>query len=301
MLDHQALRALAAVLREGSFERGARALHLTPSAVSQRVRGLEDRLGCVLLIRSQPVLPTPEGARLYRHFLQVEMLEADLGRELGPLGLDVPARRRSLPVAVNADSLATWMIPAMAAFHAAAGDTLALQVDDQDHTREWLRHGEVVGAVTAVAEPISGCRVDALGVMPYVAAASPDFVQRHLAGRALDEALREAPMLVFNRKDELQHRYVADLLGEAAPVVAPIWWLPSAHGFLDAARAGLGWGLHPLPLVQAELRSGALVELFGGRRASVSLHWQSWRLESVTMQTLRRCIVQAAAAVLQPA
>ena len=54
MLDYAALSALVSVVREGSFERAARALHVTPSAISQRIRLLEERVGCTLVVRGQP-------------------------------------------------------------------------------------------------------------------------------------------------------------------------------------------------------------------------------------------------------
>lgn len=298
MIDLIALRALATVLRLGSFERAARELHVTPSAVSQRVRALEERLGCVLLVRSSPVTPTPEGARLYRHFLQIELLEADLRDDLQPLADAGDARPRSIPVAVNADSLATWVIPALTDFHARSRDTVALHVDDQDHTREWLRHGTVFGAVTAVAEPVGGCRVDALGTMRYVAAVSPAFRSRHFDGVAPAEAFRRAPMLVFNQKDRMQHRFLTTVAGEDS--TPPQWWVPSTQGFLDAAVAGLGWGLHPLPLVAALLQRGALVDLCPGHSVAMPLYWQSWRLDSARVQVLRECVWRAAAAVLEP-
>jgi LysR family transcriptional regulator, chromosome initiation inhibitor len=301
MIDLVALRALSTVLRLGSFERAARELHVTPSAVSQRVKVLEERLGCVLLIRSAPVTPTPEGARLYRHYLQIEMLEADLQHDLQPLAEagEASTRPRSIPVAVNADSLATWVIPAMADFHQRSGDTLALHVDDQDHTREWLKNGTVFGAVTAAAEPVGGCRVDALGSMCYVAAVSPAFAQWHFAGVALAEGFRRAPMLVYNQKDQMQHRFLSQVIGEDCS--PPQWWVPSAQGFLDAAIAGLGWGLHPMPLAAAALKAGTLVDLCPGHSISVALYWQSWRLDSASVRTLRDCVWRAASAVLEPA
>lgn len=300
MIDLVALRALSTVLRLGSFERAARELHVTPSAVSQRVKALEERLGCVLLVRAAPVTPTPEGARLYRHYLQIEMLETDLQNDLQPLvEAGAPgARPRSIPVAVNADSLATWFIPAMADFHSRTGDTLALQVDDQDHTREWLKNGTVFGAVTAAAEPVGGCRVDALGSMRYIAAVSPSYAQRHFAGVSLAEGFRRAPMLVYNQKDQMQHRFLAQVIGEDC--TPPQWWVPSAQGFLDAAIAGLGWGLHPVALAAAALAEGTLVDLCPGHSVSVALYWQSWRLDSASVRMLRDCVWRAASVVLDP-
>jgi LysR family transcriptional regulator, chromosome initiation inhibitor len=301
MIDLVALRALSTVLRLGSFERAARELHVTPSAVSQRVKALEERLGCVLLVRSAPVTATPEGARLYRHYLQIEMLEADLQHDLQPLAEAGAAgtRPRSIPVAVNADSLATWVVPAMVDFHTRSGDTLALHVDDQDHTREWLKNGTVFGAVTAAAEPVGGCRVDALGVMRYVAAVSPAFAQRYFSGVTLAEGFRRAPMLVYNQKDQMQHRFLSQVIGEDC--TPPQWWVPSAQGFLDAAIAGLGWGLHPVPLAAAALKAGTLADLCPGHSISVALYWQSWRLDSASVRTLRDCVWRAASAVLEPA
>ena len=301
MIDLVALRALSTVLRLGSFERAARELHVTPSAVSQRVKALEERLGCVLLVRAAPVTPTPEGARLYRHYLQIEMLETDLQNDLQPLvEAGAPgARPRSIPVAVNADSLATWFIPAMADFHSRTGDTLALQVDDQDHTREWLKNGTVFGAVTAAAEPVGGCRVDALGSMRYIAAVSPAFAARYFPeGVTLAEGFRHAPMLVYNQKDQMQHRFLSEVTGEDC--TPPQWWVPSAQGFLDAAIAGLGWGLHPVALAAAALAEGTLVDLCPGHSVSVALYWQSWRLDSASVRTLRDCVWRAASAVLEP-
>jgi LysR family transcriptional regulator, chromosome initiation inhibitor len=297
MLDLQALRALAAVLREGSFEKAARQMHVTPSAVSQRIRALEEKLGCVLLVRTSPVTATEEGARLYLHFLQIEVLEADLARDLQPLGDTTDKRGRSIRVAVNADSLATWVIPALSEFHAKSGDTVALHVDDQDHTREWLRSGTVFAAVTATSDAVAGCRVDPLGSMRYYACASPAFAERHFTGRDLQAAFAEAPMLMFNQKDQLQHRFLSELLGDVDPH-PPVWWLPSTHGFLDGARVGLGWGLHPLPLVSDDLVSGRLVDLCPGHHIDVPLFWQSWRLDSETVHTLRACMLRAAEGAL---
>jgi LysR family transcriptional regulator (chromosome initiation inhibitor) len=76
MLDYAALSALAAVIREGSFERAARALNVTPSAISQRIRLLEERVGCAL--RDQPCRATETGRRLCQHVDRVRLLEQEL-------------------------------------------------------------------------------------------------------------------------------------------------------------------------------------------------------------------------------
>ncbi len=89
MLDYAGLEALAAVLREGSFDRAARKLHVTPSAISQRIKLLEERVGQVLVMRGTPCTGTEAGRRLCLHVEQVALLENELRRanpELVPEG-----------------------------------------------------------------------------------------------------------------------------------------------------------------------------------------------------------------------
>jgi len=177
MLDYSSLSALATVVREGSFERAARALHVTPSAVSQRIRLLEERVGCALVVRGQPCQATDTGRRLCQHMDRVRLLEQELQGSfpaLAPEGVT----RVALPIAVNADSLATWLAPALSAFAADAPVLMDVAVDNEDHTTGWLRSGAVLAAVTATARPATGCNSRALGAMRYLAAASPAFVAR---------------------------------------------------------------------------------------------------------------------------
>ena len=180
MLDYASLSALASVVREGSFERAARALHVTPSAISQRIRLLEERVGCALVVRGQPCRATETGRRLCQHVDRVRLLEHELHGEVPSLEQEGVARV-TLPIAVNADSLATWFAPAVAAFAAGEPVLLDVAVDDQDHTAEWLRSGAVQAAVTANARPATGCNSQPLGAMRYRAVATPAFVERNFS------------------------------------------------------------------------------------------------------------------------
>lgn len=293
MLDYSLLAALAAVVREGSFERAARVLHVTPSAVSQRVKLLEERVGQVLVVRAAPCGATEAGRRLVRHAEDVALLEAALGADL------VGERARpTLRVAVNADSLATWFMPAAAAF-SAAGALLDLHIDDQDHTAGWLRNGEVVAAVCALAQAVPGCRSTPLGTLRYVAAAAPDFVDRHFTDGVSSETLARAPCLVFNRKDRLQAQWIERTLGQA--VETPNHWLPDSHAFVAACRAGMGWGLHPEAMVHDALAAGALVRLAPGAALDVPLHWQASRLAAPLIEGLTAAVLAAAREALAPA
>ncbi len=297
MLDYAALNALAAVVREGSFERAARALHVTPSAISQRIRLLEERVGCALVVRGQPCTPTDTGRRMCRHMDRVRLLEAELTDALPAMAPEGSARV-PLPVAVNADSLATWFAPALAAFAAEAPVLVELSVDDQDHTAEWLRTGAVVAAVTSSARPATGCNSQPLGVMRYRAAASPAFVRRHFAQGVGAGSLSRAPSLLFNTKDELQASWVRRLCHRH--VELPRHTLPSSHAFVTAALAGMGWGMFPQAMVAPQLADGTLVELVPDTPLDVPLHWQTARAASGLLDGFTRQIVGAARAALEP-
>src|ERR1700730_11553788 len=293
MLDYSSLAAVATIVREGSFERAARTLNVTPSAISQRVKQLEERLGCVLVVRGQPCRATETGRLLCRHVEQVGMLEQDLRTALprvAPEGTD--ARRPTLRVAVNADSLGTWFIDAMTSFLGTDHALLDIALDDQEHTLDWLRSGEVQAAVTANSRPVQGCNSVALGKMRYVAVASPEFVQRYFPRGVTAAALAEAPSLNFDRKARLQAQWIRGACRREVDV--PVHWLPSIQAFVDAGLAGIGWGVNPLPLLQAQLRDGTLVELVPGRILSVPLFWQHTRLQMPMLARLTRAVVSTA-------
>ncbi len=296
MLDYSLVAAVAAVVREGSFERAALALHITSSAVSQRVKLLEERLGQLLIVRSQPCTATAAGLALCRHAEQVAMLEAELAQQGWPTA-DTPDPV-TLRVAVNADSLATWFIPAAAAFACEHAALLDVRLEDQDHTAEQLRQGEVVAAVTTLATPVQGCRSVGLGRMNYVACASPEFVHRHFSAGANAETLARAPCLVFNQKDRLQEQWIESACG--AKLSPPRHWLPASQAFVDASCAGLGWGMNPQALVAPALARGELVELLPGHRLAVALHWQHPRHAPQMLQRLTQAVLDAARAGLAP-
>jgi LysR family transcriptional regulator (chromosome initiation inhibitor) len=297
MLDYSALSALAAVVREGSFERAARALHVTPSAISQRIRLLEERVGCALVVRDQPCRATETGRRLCQHVDRVRVLEQELQGALPALAPQGETRV-ALPIAVNADSLATWAAPPIAAFGAAHPVLMEVAVDDQDHTTEWLRSGAVLAAVTGTARPAAGCNSQPLGAMRYLAAASPAFMQRYFADGVGAGSLVEAPSLVFNAKDELQARWARRLCHRH--VELPRHTLPSSQAFVTAALAGMGWGLHPQALIAPYLANGSLVELLPDAPLDVPLHWQYTRAASGLLDGLSREVLAAARGALLP-
>jgi LysR family transcriptional regulator (chromosome initiation inhibitor) len=291
MLDYSSLYALAAVVREGSFERAARAMHVTPSAVSQRIRLLEERMGCALVVRGQPCQATDTGRRLCQHMDRVRLLEQELQGSLPTLAPE-GVTRVALPIAVNADSLATWLAPALSAFAAEAPVLMDVAVDNEDHTTGWLRSGAVLAAVTASARPATGCNSRPLGAMRYLAVASPTYKARYFPDGVTAGRLAEAPSLVFNPQDDLQARWVRRLCHRH--VELPKHSLPSTQAFITAGLAGMGWGLHPETLIAQHLQRGELLELVPQTPLDVPLYWQETRAASALLDGLSRAVVQAA-------
>ena len=294
MFDNRQLAALLQIARTGSFEQAARALHLTQSAVSQRIRLLEERVGATLLVRGSPCRTTDLGARLCRHAETVELMELSLEAELTAVSKETA--RPTFKLAINADSLATWFIEAMASVEAVLFD---LVLDDEGHSADWLKQGEVMAAVTARKEPVAGCNVFALGAIRYCATASPGFVSRHFPDGFTAQAAMKAPCANFNRKDHLQERFVQTVLS-CDTRRPPIHWLPSTQAFVDASLAGLGWGMNPEILVREHIAAGRLVTLADGQTLDVPLYWQESRLLAPVLKPLTRAVRHIAARRLVP-
>ncbi|MEM5437394.1 LysR family transcriptional regulator ArgP [Paraburkholderia diazotrophica] len=276
MLDYALLDALAAVVRHGSFDRAATALNVTPSAISQRVKLLEERVGSVLVKRGQPCTATTSGALLCRHTERVQLLEAELTGRVPDLPGALLEPWPTLRVAVNDDSVGTWFIDAIADFCAERGMLLDLVIDDQDHTAQRIRDGSVQGAVTTQSEPVQGCRSTRLGRMRYLAVCTPAYFERYFSEGIARDTLRRAPCVDFNPKDQLQKRFVRKIT--RAELDAPTHWIPHVSGFLRACSTGLGWGMCPERMIAAQLESGELIDMAPGKHLDVDLYWQSWRL-----------------------
>ncbi|WP_348788386.1 LysR family transcriptional regulator ArgP [Leifsonia sp. NPDC080035] len=284
------LRTLAAVVDHGTFERAAAALHITPSAVSQRIKALEEQSGRVLVRRSKPIEPTEAGAVLVRLARQVALLEAEAVAELAGSDQDTTA---AIPLVVNADSLATWVLPALAALPGLSFDVV---LDDQEHTLDRLRDGTAMAAISSDPEPVQGCVVSPLGAMTYRPTASPAFVDRWCPRGWTPDTAAAAPMLVFDRKDTLQDRYLARFAPGAHP---PRHHIPASTEFVRAAELGLGWAM--LPDLQADepVAEGRLVVLDPDGALDVPLYWQQWSLRSAVLGRVAAEIDAAAARTLR--
>jgi LysR family transcriptional regulator (chromosome initiation inhibitor) len=282
------LEALVAIADHGSFEAAARVLHVTASAVSQRIRALESAAGQVLVSRTTPCRPTEAGAAYVRLGRQTRLLFEEVR-----LAVDDADRVVSLPVAVNADSLATWFRDVLSTVAGWDGVALRLRVEDQAYSAGMLRNGDALAAVTSEPTAVQGCAVEPLGVLRYGAAATPAFVERWRRGRGMD--WERMPVVVFNEKDALQH----DVLAARGVIPRTVHQVPTSTDFHEAVRRGLGWCLVPEPQLLPDLETGALVRLPGRDHVDVPLFWQRWRLDSPALVRLSDAVHVAARAHLR--
>ncbi len=288
LLDAHQLAALAAVIDRGSFDAAAAWLHITPSAVSQRIKTLEQRVGKVLVVREKPCRATAAGAPLLRLAAQTALLESEaLAETTGE-----SAELTRVAIAVNADSMSTWFATVLAELPDILFD---IRIEDQDHSARLLREGAVMGAVTTERTPIPGCRVGSLGVMRYVPVASPAYLERYLSHGFTREAVAAAPSIAWNRDDALQDLLVRKAFRRTVP--RPVHYVPTAEGFGAAVRAGLGWGMYPEQSALQDVARGTFVRA-ADLHLDVPLFWQCWKLDSPLIKTISTTVKSAAGSQL---
>ena len=318
--DPDALECLAAIVEEGGFERAAQRLCITQSAVSQRLRSLEAQVGTVLIVRSRPLKPTSAGKLLLKHTKMLRLLRADLERdlkELAPSSLGGAREEERISIAINADSIASWALPALTEL-AQQGLPMEIITDDQDFTHEWLREGQVLGCVTTLKQALRGCKVAPLGAMDYIAVATPAFAQSRLPRRTASAAaadakdaaeadsqtgalsahnFRDVPFIAFNRKDDMQSEFVDKAFGLKRVTLNQLF-VPSSEGQVRAVLAGWGVSVVPRLLVKGLIQQGLLLDVAPGHALPIQLYWHCWNLESEVLDALSAALKQAAAVSL---
>jgi LysR family transcriptional regulator (chromosome initiation inhibitor) len=297
--DPDALECLAAIVEEGGFERAVQRLSITQSAVSQRLRALEAQVGTVLIVRSRPLRPTSAGHLLLKHTKQLRLLRADLERdlkELAPSSTGGGREEERISIAINADSIATWALPALNEL-ARQGLPLEIIADDQDFTQEWLREGHVLGCVTTLRQALRGCKVVPLGAMRYVAIAESRYARKHLRDGLGPHNFRDSPFIAFNRKDDMQREFVGKAFGLRRVSLNQLF-VPSSEGQVRAVLAGWGVSVVPELLIRGLLEQGALVNVAPGHSVPIQLYWHCWNLESEVLDAMTAALTAAARASL---
>jgi LysR family transcriptional regulator (chromosome initiation inhibitor) len=265
---------------------------LTLAAVSLRIKALEDTLGQRLLVRGKQVRATPVGQALLAHVKQVRMMEADLLGGLQGTSPRSAVRWQSLSVATNADSVASWFLPGVAPLLLKHHLLLEILIDDQDHTHDALKSGDVIGCVSTLSEPMRGCVAEPLGVMRYCCVATPAVVKRcqTSSGAVSPHKMLAQPAVIFNRKDALQDAFLAQHFGLQQPHY-PRHFAPAVEAFETAIELGLGWGMVP---EQHLAQRPTLQDLLPGATVDVALYWQHWAREAPSAQRLTEAVKAAA-------
>ena len=297
-IDYDSLTILAAVVREGSFEGAARSMHVTQSAVSQRIKQLEEKVGVVLVARGRPCLPTDAGIQFCRHFEQVTLLQQELGERMSALVGGKDGAAATIRLAVNNDSLATWFPNLIKRASQELGIRFDILPDDQEHTEVSLKSGDALAVITTLETPVQGCRRISLGSMDYIAVASPEFFQAQFVDGVSLDALRRATCLAFNRKDTIQDLWMTLCFGEAVPVSTH--FVPSYEGYIACCLNGVAWGLVPSLAAMPLVKRGELVELSPGKEVKVSLHWQASMQSSEILTRLGDLVLEEAKKHLVP-
>ncbi|BDQ37894.1 LysR family transcriptional regulator [Pseudodesulfovibrio nedwellii] len=293
MLDYKLVEAFAVVVSEGGFEKASKALHVTQGAVSQRLKLLEEQAGCVLLVRSSPPKPTSAGREMLKHYRQVKRLEDDLGPGLGQ---EVDGFT-TLPVGINADSLATWFFPAVDQYLNTEPVLLDLSVDDQAETLGLLRDGDVLGCISDRSTPMQGCRVEYLGDMVYNLYSTPSYKEKWFHNGASLEAVEQAPILIFNRKDVMHGDLFSQALGQR-PRRYEAFYLPSSEKFAPVIASGRVCGMLPAQHAEEFVERGELIDLLPRCAFTVRLHWHCWNLVSDRLAGFTDALVNGARKLL---
>lgn len=305
-IDH--VKALAAVVDEGTVEGGAFVLGVTPSATSQRIRTLESRLGQVLIRRTNPITVTEAGEAVLKYAREIELLESETMDRLHGIDIDAPGssgqdadgatvQRRRVPtvlrIGVNADSLSTWFRPI---FNEVAGwDDIVIRIEvaDQDAALPLLTSGEVLGTITSAEAGGYGTQVQKLGSMRYVAVVTKGLLAKYgaevCAGPGAEVDLGSLPMVNFGKDDDLQFTF---LRRAGVTTIPPMSVVPSSWEFAAAVEAGVGWGL--IPIMQLGDLSKDLVPLSSEPNIDVPLFWHHWNLASEKLGRLTEALHRSA-------
>ncbi len=289
MLDYKLIEAMAMVIEEGGFDKAAQKLNLTQSAVSQRVRMLEDQTGRILLTRSNPPVPTPAGKQFLKHFLQVKRLEGDLG---SILSVETDKKIESLSIGLNADSLETWFINTIDPFLKNNAITLDIKVDDQEETHKMLKNGEVAGCISARKKTVQGCTVTRIGTMIYRLVATPAFIELFFPQGLTSESVRLAPAVIFNRKDNLHSKLLEKIFNKKITGI-PTHYIPSTEKFAEFILNGYAYGVIPDEQSKELLETGVFVDLAPDDYIPVDLYWHCWNLKSELLTKLTTVLSKA--------
>lgn len=294
MIDYKLLEALAMVIMEGGFDKAAKKLFITQSAVSQRVKLLEDQMGQLLVTRTTPLTATVAGQKLIKHFQKVCILENEIADAIGG---ERESKNTTISIGVNADSIATWFVEAVKPAVLDRNVLLDIRAEDQEQTHQLLKNGDVIGCISSHAEAFQGCSVDSLGFTKYRLVASPLFMDKWFHSGVTFDQFSIAPGLLFNRKDDLHNKFF-DMAFGRRPADIPCHFLPSTEKFVDYITSGIAYGVLMDQQCDQLIKEKKLVELFPSVTIDVNLYWHRWNLSSKVIDGFSKVLIRNAKLML---
>lgn len=292
MQDYKLFVALDAVLKEQSFDKAAKRLFITQSAISQRIKLLETEYGEPLLIRSQPIKATPLGQKLLGHYQRVLQLESELDKQLNKHN-----QLQTLPLAVNGDSLVTWFVDALAPILQQQQIELNLYVEDESRTWERLSSGEALACITSKQRVMSGAESHFLGYMEYLCVATPDFITRYFNKGINAKSLQLAPAMICDQHDDMHIRFLQQHFSLQQGQY-PCHTVRSSQAFVDITLAHGAYSLNSRLHIERYLQNGQLIHILPEKTLYVPLYWHCWQLSSLLIQELTENIIRYCRTVL---
>lgn len=274
MYNYQQLEVLETVARLRSFNKAARALHITQPAISQRLKNLEEELGLQLLVREQPIRATDHGEKLIEHFRNVRMLEKNFELEQSS---SLATSFTKLTLGVNGDSLATWFFEAIKESLKKENLLLNLIIENEDLTFSRLRNSEVLGCISSRGKKLPGCIVKTLGTMRYRMAATPQFAKRFFKNGLTEQSVLQAPAVVYDDFDHMHALFLNKQL-RLKNVKFPFHMISNSDAFLNSIRHGFSYGMAPELQAKKYFKDGTLVDLCPGHCWEYKLYWHHQRI-----------------------
>jgi LysR family transcriptional regulator (chromosome initiation inhibitor) len=277
-MDYEAIRTLESVIRNQNFERAAKELFVTQSAVSQRINQLEVEFGQRLLIRELPYRATKLGEKILSHYRKVLSLEQEMdidpSREIKP----------TIRISMNVDSLETWFKKVLQNANIARLMNLEITIDDEKYTLDYLKSGRVDVSIGIVKTPVSNHECTKLGGMTYVLVSNPEFKKQFVHKQVSNLDFAKHPAIVFNERDDLHTQYLKKHFHFSGSY--PKTSIPSVTGLKAAMISGFGYGLLPLMEIQKELKSKELVLLDRENSYQRDLYIHHWNYQTVALKEL---------------
>lgn len=284
-LDSKKTEALLAIIDTGSFEQAAKQLNITGSAISQRIKALETQLGVPLVSRTRPCYSTQEGLALVHYLRRSQALEQEFESDF------YHSAGMKIPIAINNDSLGTWFLPALTDFLQSENILLDILVNDQDFTHTALEAGTALAAISAKSTAMKGCNAVLLGSIRYRLLASPSFYARYFKHGLNRNSIVKAPLLVFDRKDQLQANFLHEHFSVHQDSCS-VHYIPSTEAFYHAIKLGIAYGMVPSIHCAKELASGEIIDLVPGCYIDTPLYWHHWDIQSPKLAQLTQCLIE---------